>query len=89
MSEKKIVKYFEICSYNSSNNYVLEKTTYVMGVAESNKGIEEPGIQSMTLKNMNNPESEGGRTYDENLDLCAQRCLDSDKCNGIMVSKFM
>ena len=34
--EKYIVKYFEIYSCNSSSNYVLEKTTYVMGVAESN-----------------------------------------------------
>ena len=79
------MKYFEICSCNSSNIYVPEKT-YIMGVAKNNKGIDKPKIQSMTLKNMNNPESEGGRTYDENLDLCVQRCLDDDKCNGIQVS---
>ena len=56
-----------------------------MGEPAYDKRVIGHVIKKITLSSMSNPEKGNGKTYEENLELCAKMCIDSKECNGIEV----
>ena len=56
-----------------------------MGEPAHDKRVNGHIIKKITLSSESSPEEGNGKTYEENLELCAKMCIDSVECNGIEV----
>ena len=71
---------------DKNNNTLNSDKGNALGDTEEDKGVDGDVIRQITLSSLSNPQWANGNSYDENMQLCIDMCLDSDECSGIQVT---